>query len=455
MTETVNPADLDDQQPRTPPEPPPDWEWTIEGVCAGRGGGLVAEVSGVDKSTGAAVGGRGVRRIDDQTEIVRFARAAHASTGRKEATAAHTIVSFNQAVQGALACDSRAVRLEPHDDSAPPERPEFQFCDLRIPMSDVIVWFGAPRTHKSTICMRLAVRMAYEGRTVAWISLENAAEDVDRLVWRIREGARTTEGVEDTSGRLLRLSGRQTSLTRRTAALRRQLAEAEVDYIFIDSGTMAVPGDPSSAEMVKILWEQVGDLVSGVQTGCGVCVIAHTPKHGDKKKAGEPSSPLGSRVWTSYPRMVVAATPSNQKGVPEGVKAVRLEVESNDDQDGMALVVHVRHADGYVSVAGPSAGDYEPQRRALMTADEQMTALLARAIELVSESDEPLRSTDLRRRLRGDPSKVWTGDQVEGFMSEVGTGGHAALMVGDRLPADRGPVKRIVLRPREDEGDAP
>ena len=349
MAERVDPRTMEDEQ-RQPAVPAWDFGVTIGEPWTSRIGSIQARVRIAirDLATGEPVKDtHEVLRIDDLP-------------ARRAASDAlvHGLLQADGGVVRATACrlmdrmqDACVAALERLDEEAapvrigaePPPRDEFAWGGsgdrgaLRVPMNAAAVLYGDPETNKSTAAMHLAVAMAAAGRKVLWIDTENEPDDTRRLAWRVARGS----GCVPPSGlRILRT--RQLSLGQRVDVLRRAVRAREINYVICDSATMACDGELSSSEHAKAYFEAL----SRVCSGAGSMTICHTPK------SSQSSGPLGSRVWTSYPRLVLRVETDDGDNADTGLlgqaagrKPLRMEIEKASDGQAGHLILSVMHTD--------------------------------------------------------------------------------------------------------------
>ena len=219
-----------------------------------------------------------------------------------------------------------------------------------VPISAPAVMYGDPACGKSTLAMHMALSMSVAGYNVAWIDMENDPEDVKLLAGRVARGM----GLAKVG--LLLTRARQMSLGARLDSMRRAFRDREIDYVVVDSATMAADGELSSAEVSKAYFEALHRIAGEA----GSLTICHTPKHAQGNSgAAAQAGPLGSRVWTSYPRLVMSVSEDaegnnagiSMLGMAAGRKPLLIDiVKSSGGDHGYAAACAIAHTDTRASV---------------------------------------------------------------------------------------------------------
>lgn len=311
----------------------------------GQDGGLRAPMT-VELGTGeAAVTARSILRVDDEPARMAWAGATAKALGLPEEYESAICAETRRVCTAAMDSDDDGAALTSVGMRG--DDPDvFTWRGMEIPLRAPQVLFGDPATYKSTACMHIALSMAAKGLKILYIDMENTPEDTERGFSRAARGI--GKSGERALSKVYRTGRRQLHLDRRGKKLKTEIDSIGIDYVVIDSATMAVPGDLNSSADVKAFWSLV-DSLSDRQIGC--TVIAHTPKAKDNQ-----ASPLGSRVMTSFPRKVWKAS---SKGVTDvGARLVMVELtKSNDSQQtGAKTELSFRHLDDKVVVATESTG---------------------------------------------------------------------------------------------------
>ena len=370
-------------------------------------GGLRAAVSATLSSGGTETIARSVLRIDDEPARMSWAAATVQALGLNGGG------EDDPNYTPAMCAETRRVctaAMDDDDDGAAlvavsmrgGDPDVFHWRGMDIPLRAPQVVFGDPATYKSTACMHIALSMAGDGRKVLYIDMENTPEDTERGFSRAaRALGKRGEGAMT---RVYRTTRRQLHLDRRGKKLKAEIDRLGVDYVFVDSATMAVPGDLNSSADVKAFWAMV-DALSSRQIGC--TVIAHTPKAKDNQ-----GSPLGSRVMTSYPRKVWKAQAKGS--TEEGERIVVMElIKSNDaQQQGAKTELGIRHLEDRVTISTKGTGRASQKDRdreeAALTAGAAKTCL-ERASKALIGKEDGLGLAELKRAMHSGSRQKMSG----------------------------------------------
>ena len=320
---------------------------------------------------------------------------ATAARGAQDSRARAALLAFEENCLARLESEDRAAELVTFA-SLPPVGPAetYDVFGLRLPLDAPSLFFGSPGSLKSTVASRVAVDLARNGVKVLVLDLE-ASPDASK---RVIDAASAGVGLSEAPATLYRTRSRELSLTRRIDTLTAECRQHGIEFVVIDSATVAASGELNDSAVAKSYFDALRAL--GV---AGSITVAHQAKAATDIPAAK-RTPLGSQVWTALPRCVVAFDRFDGPtlATASGVRYVQLTVTASNTETGEGERAYVSAVFGTTAlrVTATTRRPVDGRQRSEQDRDRADDAALSAAAEFIRDAGGEVSTTDLRGHLR-------------------------------------------------------